>query len=109
MRIILETYKRVEATVDVDLTGTVSKKPRIAEVVVDNGCVVDPVATPNDGSVIYRISKTHTRSKISSIWLDESEPGGLQAALAICADNGSEPSTCCGVWCVWIKAAEESA
>ena len=109
MRIVLESDKRVETTIDVDSTRTVTEKARVAEVVIDNRRVVDSVPTTDDGLVVYRIREADAWSNISSVRIDESEVRSLESTLANCSDDGSASPACRRVRCVGIKAAQEAA
>ena len=75
--VVFERDNRIETAIYVDGTWTVAEEARVAEVVVDNRRVIDPVATTDHGLVIDRVCKTHSWAKIRFVRIDESEVGSL--------------------------------
>src|SRR6476660_6358022 len=109
MRVVVKSDKCIEPPIDIDLPRTISKEACIAEIVINDGSIVDPIATAYDGFVIQRVGKAKAWSKIGSVRGHESKMRGLQATLSNCSDDCSASSACGGIWCVRIKAAQESA
>src|SRR5689334_4925111 len=109
VRIVVESDKRIEAAVDVDGAGTVAEHACVAEVVVDNRSVVDPITATHDRLVVNRVGEPEAWSNISSVRFDESEELRLETTLSDCSDDGAGPSACRWVRRVRIKATQEAA